>query len=68
MFGKETTGLPEMFMNEHAEKALRIPQNDTNIRSLNVSNTASIIIYEALRQQGFPNLDLTQDYDYDKLK
>lgn len=68
LFGKETTGLPEPFMKQHPEKALRIPQNDDHIRSLNLSNTAAIVIYETLRQQGFPNLDLTHEYDYDKLK
>jgi tRNA (cytidine/uridine-2'-O-)-methyltransferase len=55
-------------MKAHPDQALRIPQNDEHIRSLNLSNTASIIIYEVLRQQNFPNLDLTHEYDYDKLK
>ncbi|WP_270622151.1 tRNA (cytidine(34)-2'-O)-methyltransferase [Weissella viridescens] len=68
MFGKETTGLPEPFMRKHADQALRIPQNDEHIRSLNLANTAAIVIYEALRQQQFNGLDLTFDYDYDKLK
>lgn len=68
LFGKETTGLPEPFMKEHPDQALRIPQNDDHIRSLNLSNTAAIVIYEVLRQQNFPNLDLTHEYDYDKLK
>lgn len=67
MFGKETKGLPESFMRENAEKCLRIPMNDTHVRSLNLSNTAALIIYEALRQQGFPNLELTHHYEYDKL-
>jgi len=68
MFGKETTGLPAEFMVEHAEKALRIPQNDQHIRALNLSNTAAIVIYEVLRQQGFPELELTHTYTDDKLK
>jgi tRNA (cytidine/uridine-2'-O-)-methyltransferase len=67
LFGKETTGLPEEFMRENPEKALRIPMNDEHVRALNLSNTAAILIYEALRQQGFPNLDLTHHYEHDKL-
>lgn len=68
MFGKETTGLPEEFMRQHSDLALRIPQNDQHIRALNLSNTAAIVIYEALRQQSFPNLDLVHTYEHDKLK
>lgn len=67
LFGKETTGLPEKFMRAHADKCLRIPMNDTHVRSLNLSNTAALILYEALRQQGFPSLELTHHYDHDKL-
>lgn len=68
MFGKETTGLPEAFMKEHEENCLRIPMNDEHVRSLNLSNTACMIIYEALRQQGFPNLERQHRYENDKLK
>lgn len=64
---KETTGLPETFMRENEEKCLRIPMNDEHVRSLNLSNTAAMIVYEALRQQGFPNLELTHHYENDKL-
>jgi tRNA (cytidine/uridine-2'-O-)-methyltransferase len=67
MFGKETTGLPENFMRENEEKCLRIPMDDTHIRSLNLSNTAAILVYEALRQQKFINMELTHHYDNDKL-
>ncbi|EPH97673.1 RNA methyltransferase, TrmH family, group 2 [Enterococcus faecalis 13-SD-W-01] len=67
LFGKETTGLPEEFMRENEEKCLRIPMNDEHVRSLNLSNTAAMIVYEALRQQGFPDLDLTHHYENDKL-
>ncbi|SUM33901.1 rRNA methylase [Staphylococcus gallinarum] len=55
IFGRETTGLPDWVKEEYHETALRIPMND-NIRSLNLSNTASLLIYEALRQQNFPDL------------
>lgn len=68
LFGKETTGLPEEFMRQHADKCLRIPMNDTHVRSLNLSNTANILIYEALRQQDFPSLEKVHTYDNDKLK
>lgn len=67
MFGKETTGLPEEFMRENPEKCLRIPMNDEHVRSLNLSNTAALVVYEALRQQGFPNLEQTHHYEHDKL-
>lgn len=67
MFGRETTGLPEDFMREHAEQCLRIPQDDSKVRCLNLSNSAAIIIYEVLRQQGFPNLERTHHYENDKL-
>ncbi|MEB6549550.1 tRNA (uridine(34)/cytosine(34)/5-carboxymethylaminomethyluridine(34)-2'-O)-methyltransferase TrmL [Heyndrickxia sporothermodurans] len=55
MFGKETTGLPKDLLINNKDHFLRIPMND-NVRSLNLSNTAAILVYEALRQQGFPNL------------
>ncbi|EXJ22436.1 tRNA (cytidine(34)-2'-O)-methyltransferase [Alkalibacterium sp. AK22] len=68
LFGKETTGLPENFMREHAKKCLRIPMNDTHVRSLNLSNTANILVYEALRQQDFTGLEKVHTYADDKLK
>ncbi|MBN8204040.1 tRNA (uridine(34)/cytosine(34)/5-carboxymethylaminomethyluridine(34)-2'-O)-methyltransferase TrmL [Bacillus sp. NTK034] len=55
MFGKETTGLPKDLLEENKDHFLRIPMND-NVRSLNLSSTAAILVYEALRQQGFPHL------------
>lgn len=67
LFGKETTGLPEEFMREHEEDCLRIPMNDEHVRSLNLSNTAAILIYEALRQQSFKGMELAHHYDNDKL-
>lgn len=42
--------------------------NDEHVRSLNVSNTVCMIVYEALRQQSFPNLELSHTYENDKLK
>ena len=55
VFGRETTGLPREVIDANQDTCLRIPMND-NVRSLNLSNTAAILIYEALRQQDFPTL------------
>lgn len=56
VFGKETKGLPKEIIEEYKETCLRIPMDDSHIRSLNLSNTAAILIYEALRQQSFIGL------------
>lgn len=55
VFGRETKGLPVELIEKNKEYALRIPMTE-HIRSLNLSNTACILIYEALRQQGFAHL------------
>ncbi|MFC4559092.1 tRNA (uridine(34)/cytosine(34)/5-carboxymethylaminomethyluridine(34)-2'-O)-methyltransferase TrmL [Virgibacillus kekensis] len=55
VFGKETTGIPKELLVGKKDKCLRIHMND-KVRSLNLSNTAAIIIYEALRQQNFAGL------------
>ncbi|MDC3413629.1 tRNA (uridine(34)/cytosine(34)/5-carboxymethylaminomethyluridine(34)-2'-O)-methyltransferase TrmL [Aquibacillus sp. 3ASR75-11] len=52
VFGRETNGIPKELLIGKEEKCLRIHMAD-NVRSLNLSNTAAIIVYEALRQQGF---------------
>lgn len=58
IFGKETAGLPREFIEEHKENTIRIPMGDnTKSRSLNLSNSVAIVIYEALRQMDFPNLE-----------
>lgn len=58
LFGKETAGLPKEFIEANMEKTVRIPMSkDTRLRSLNLSNSANIILFEALRQLGFPNLE-----------
>lgn len=67
LFGKETTGLPEEFMRENEEKCVRLPMNDEHVRSLNLSNTAAIMIYEVLRQQKFSGLELQHHYTNDKI-
>lgn len=57
VFGKETAGLPRSFIDVHKESTIRIPMSaDTRLRSLNLSNSAGIILYEALRQLEFPEL------------
>lgn len=57
MFGKESAGIPEELLVDYEETCIRIPMLD-KIRSLNLSNSVSIVLYEALRQQGFPNMQL----------
>lgn len=54
-FGKETKGLPEDFLNAHAESCLRLPMRP-EARSLNLGNSVAIAVYEALRQLDFPGL------------
>ena len=61
-FGKETRGLPESFLEEHREKCVRIPMR-AEARSLNLSNSVAITVFEALRQQGFGGL-----LDHGKMK
>lgn len=57
LFGRETRGLPTDFVEEHQESGIRIPMSeDTRTRSFNLSNSANIILFEALRQLGFPGL------------
>lgn len=57
MFGKESAGIPEELLVGYEETCIRIPMLD-KIRSLNLSNSVSIVLYEALRQQGFAGLQL----------
>ncbi|MDD2969336.1 MAG: tRNA (uridine(34)/cytosine(34)/5-carboxymethylaminomethyluridine(34)-2'-O)-methyltransferase TrmL [Lachnospiraceae bacterium] len=55
MFGKESAGIPEEILVEQEETCIRIPMMDT-IRSLNLSNSVSIVLYEALRQNQFSGM------------
>jgi len=55
VFGKETAGLPEELLKKNKDRCIRIPMKDC-IRSLNLSNSVAIIVYEALRQQNFNGL------------
>jgi len=52
VFGPETRGLPQEFLDAHPDCALRIPMFGTGVRSLNLSNAVSIVLYEGLRQLG----------------
>ena len=57
MFGRETRGLPEPLLIEHPERCVRIPMRE-GARSLNLSNSVAVLVFEALRQTGFENLKL----------
>ncbi len=57
MFGKESGGIPEEILVENEETCIRIPMLD-QIRSLNLSNSVAIVLYEALRQNHFANMQL----------
>ena len=53
VFGRETAGLPATLLEENRDRWVRIPMLNTASRSLNLSNCAAIVLFEALRQQGF---------------
>ena len=55
VFGRESTGIPKDLLRKHLDTCLRIPTND-KIRALNLSNCVAIMVFEVLRQQGYPNL------------
>lgn len=57
MFGKESAGIPEEILVENRDTCVRIPMWG-DIRSLNLSNSVSIVLYEALRQNGFEKMTL----------
>ena len=70
VFGKESTGIDKKYLKPHLEHCMRMPMTD-KVRALNLSNTVAIMTYEALRQQGYPNLlfdephkSLTEIEDY----
>jgi tRNA (cytidine/uridine-2'-O-)-methyltransferase len=57
VFGKETAGLPKPLLEKNSDSCIRIPMiNNENARSLNLSNSVAIVVYEALRQIGFPGM------------
>ena len=57
VFGKETKGLPEDLLHDNYENSIRIPMR-TSLRSLNLSNSVAVVLYEALRQRDFFDLQL----------
>ena len=57
MFGKESAGIPEEILLEHQDTAVRIPMLE-NIRSLNLGNSVAIVLYEALRQNSFDQMQM----------
>lgn len=57
MFGKESAGIPEEILVDYESTCVRIPMLES-IRSLNLANSVSIVLYEALRQQGFENMQI----------
>ena len=56
MFGKESAGIPEEILVDNEENCIRIPMGE-DIRSLNLSNSVAIVLYEALRQNNFEGLE-----------
>lgn len=64
VFGKETKGLPEEILKKYIEKTIRIPMKP-HLRSLNLSNSVAIVVYEVLRQSEFEGLEEISSY-FDK--
>ncbi|MDQ0203664.1 tRNA (cytidine(34)-2'-O)-methyltransferase [Pectinatus haikarae] len=61
VFGREDAGIPEAILKDHLDCCVRIPMI-AEARSLNLSNSVSIVVYEALRQQSFTALKKSSDY------
>lgn len=61
LFGKETKGLPEDLLQKYIDNTIRIPMRE-HLRSLNLSNSVAIVVYELLRQVGFNNLEQESKY------
>ena len=59
IFGKESTGIPKDLLKEHLSTCIRIPMNP-DARCLNVSNTAAIVLYEAMRQRKYVSLSFEE--------
>lgn len=65
LFGKETKGLPEDVLQKYINKTIRIPMRQT-LRSLNLSNSVAIVVYDVLRQKNFAQLEEISSYFDDK--
>ena len=61
LFGKETKGLPEDLIENNMKQAIRIPMRE-GLRSLNLSNSVAIVVYEILRQNNFNDLQQISNY------
>ena len=61
VFGKETKGLPATLLSENLTRCIRIPMI-SEARSLNLSNSVAVVVYEALRQTGFASLQKTSNH------
>lgn len=61
LFGKETKGLPEDILQKYIDKTIRIPMRET-LRSLNLSNSVNIVLYEVYRQNEFEGLEEISNY------
>ena len=61
LFGKETKGLPENILKKYIDKTIRIPMRPT-LRSLNLSNSVAIVVYDVYRQKEFENLEEISSY------
>lgn len=57
VFGKETKGLPPELIAANPDTSIRLPMRTEHVRSLNLSNSVAIMLYEALRQSGFPGME-----------
>ena len=64
LFGKETKGLPEKLLQKYIDKTIRIPMRPT-LRSLNLSNSVNIVLYDVFRQKHFEGLEEISEY-FDK--
>ncbi len=63
VFGRESTGIPKAILRSHLETCVRLPMTD-KVRSLNLANTVCVLVYEALRQQGYPGLFLHEPENF----
>lgn len=60
MLGKESTGIDKHILQDHLETCMRLPMR-ADARSLNLSNCAAIVVYEVLRQLGYPELSTHEE-------
>lgn len=58
VFGRETAGVPKALLEQYRDTWIRLPMFNPNARSLNLSNCVAIVLFEAMRQQGFPGEDI----------